>query len=281
MNKNFSDYNWIINKINDSIIVFFSKPINQRPHIFHLKKIIHEGYHIGYGAPIYGKYWLSETDIYETGFKESFPVPRIDSIIPKEIKRSDLKGYNLYIVIDSATRNAIRNIPNIGQYFGFRSLGMVNLLDELTAYYHNMKIYNKTFNYLKEKKLFTNDSIALYFMIESEVVSSTSFMEYYVLKYIEYAKINYPTLYQDYIKNKNFTTMFNLIHKENETTVGNYYKYKAEILKLKPKLKNKYNSNAVNDPFNKDFTWILPDESISLGQKLLKGELKKYPWIKP
>jgi hypothetical protein len=75
--------------------------------------------------------------------------------------------------------------------------------------------------------------------------------------------------------------MFNLIHKENETTVDNYYKYKAEIFKLKPKLKNKYNSNAINDPFIKTFTWILPDESISLGQKLLKAELKKYTLIKP
>jgi hypothetical protein len=270
-------------KITDSIVVFYSRPLNRKPHIFHLKEIIHEGYHIGYGGgvPIFGKYWLSETDIYETGFKESFPVPRIDSIIPKEIKRSDLKGYNLYVVIDSATRNAIRNIPNVGQYFGFRSLGMINLLDELTAYYHNMKIYNRTYDYLKKKNMFNKDSIALHFLIESEVVASTSFMEYYVLKYIEYAKINYPDLYKEYTSNKNFITMFNVIHKENEKTISNYYNYKAEILKLKPKLKNKYNSQMIDDPFNKGFKWILPDESIIFGHKLLKGELNKYNWIVP
>ncbi len=75
--------------------------------------------------------------------------------------------------------------------------------------------------------------------------------------------------------------MFNLIHRENEKTISNYYKYKAEILKLKPKLKNKYNSQMIDDPFLKGFKWILPDESIIFGEKLLKAEVKKYPWIKP
>jgi hypothetical protein len=108
-------------------------------------------------------------------------------------------------------------------------LGIYGLLDELNAYYHGTKTVIDLYSYYRDKINSGTDCWIAFMDEVNAVYFAYPEFKFFIFKYVQYAKSNYPKQYQEIIKNKELINAFGAIDKNFAQLIDEYFKLKEEI----------------------------------------------------
>ena len=156
-----------------------------------------------------------------------FPSIEINSMIPSEMKTF---RYDTYIEGNSSTQDE----------------GIIGLLDEFNAYYHDSKF---TFDMFELYKLiYPNDYLNMWVMeLQSEMTAFFEF-DYWIKEYLLFAKENYPKLFVEIMEKSQAFKIYKKIYFNYSALLSDYSK-KVSI--EKNNIEYRYSSEFWIDDYNK------------------------------
>lgn len=154
----------------------------------------------------YSAFFLTKDEIYLVKHSEVFTSNKLKSGIPKALRTF---RFNPYI------------IPKDNN-LGSQVQGIYGLMDEWNAYYHGTKTAYDLFEYYQQK---ANDDNKIYLEHVSNL-AGTYFayyeFKYYILKYLELAKTDYPAIYSDIMANDNLRKVYTAIDTRFNALLGQF-----------------------------------------------------------
>jgi hypothetical protein len=113
-----------------------------------------------------------------------------------------------------------------------KSDGVYGLLDEYNAYYHGNKAAFDLYPYYRDKMNEGPEKWHKYFAGINGSFSANMEFKFFIIRYLQYAKTNYPKIYRGIIQNKDFIAAFRAIEKNHEELVRDYFRVKEEIYEI-------------------------------------------------
>lgn len=149
-----------------------------------------------------------------------FPSKEIAQIIPKELRTFRFSTY-----VSPSQKSQ-----------GTQVEGIYGLLDELNAYYQGLKNSMNLYDYyVKETKQTPTDWFNFFAEIDATYYAYTEF-KFYILKYLQWAQKNHPSVYRDIVNNKSFKAAYKAIDQGFGESIAQYFALRKKILE---QLKNK------------------------------------------
>lgn len=171
----------------------------------------------GKSIPGYDAYYIGNETNITVKITPIFNTTEIIGSIPESLRTFRFKTY----VSDESDKN-IRS----------KTAGVYGLLDEYHAYYHGNKAAFDLYPYYRDKMPETPEKWHNYFYGVNGTFAASMEFEFYILKYLQYAKANYPKIYRDILRNKDFCAAFFAI-KQNHAQLGkDYFQVKEEIFEM-------------------------------------------------
>ncbi len=151
------------------------------------------------------KVLVKQTDVFFTS--------EIRDIIPEHLHTLRYKTY-------------IESNPDLECEFN----GVYGLLNEFNAYYQGTKASVDLYHfYLQKEDITANDWLLFMESINASYVSYLEF-KYYILKYLQFAKVVDEQVYLDIIHNENFKKVFNHIDVNFSKLISDYFELKQNLL---------------------------------------------------
>lgn len=210
MSREQSPSEWLNERTEEGIIESLNTVVHETMHGFTsryayvmLEKDPVDGYKFG---DSYSAFYLDKDEIYLVKHSEVFTSNKLKSQIPKALRTF---RFNPYI------------IPRDNN-LGSQVQGIYGLMDEWNAYYHGTKTAYDLFEYYRQK---ANDNNKVYLEHVSNL-AGTYFayyeFKYYILKYLELAKSDYPSIYQGIMANDNLRKAYTSIDKHFSALLGQF-----------------------------------------------------------
>jgi len=146
------------------------------------------------GGVIQNKFYLGAGKTVTVKYTNVFKSKEMASTIPENLRTF---RYNTYI-------------GGADDYLAANGLGVYGLLDEFAAYYHGTRTAVELFDYCMTFEQ-TPDLWFNYISSVSGDYFAYAEFRFYILKYLMYAKQNYPDIYKNIMANKEFKQVFNTI----------------------------------------------------------------------
>ncbi|MCE7996653.1 MAG: hypothetical protein HEP71_32105 [Roseivirga sp.] len=154
----------------------------------------------------YSAFFLDKDDIYLVKHTEVFTSNKLKQKIPKALRTFRFNPY----------------ITPKDNNLGSQIQGIYGLMDEWNAYYHGTKTAYDLFEYYKDK---ANDNNKVYLEHVSNL-AGTYFayyeFKYYILKYLELAKSDYPDVYKGIMANTNLRKAYTDIDNHFSALLGQF-----------------------------------------------------------
>ena len=190
-------------------------------------------------------FYITDEIDYVSVFKgEVFPSSELDKVIPKSLITF---RYDTYITGSSSTQGE----------------GIIGLLNEFNAYYHDSKF---TFDMLPiYKTIFPDDYLMEWVMDLQSVMTAFYEFDFWIKEYILHAKVNFQSLYFEIMKKDSAFKIYKDIHKNYNNLIS---KYSAAVKLEKMKMEYTYDTEFWEDDY---FRLInrLSEKKYSFIEKLL------------
>ena len=171
----------------------------------------------GKSIPGYDAYYIGNETNITVKKTPTFNTTEIIGSIPEPLRTFRFKTY----VSDESDKN-IRS----------KTAGVYGLLDEYHAYYHGTKAAFDLYPYYRDKMPESPEKWHNYFYGVNGSFAASMEFEFYILKYLQYAKANYPKIYRDILHNKDFCAAFFAIKKNHAQLAEDYFRVKEEIFEM-------------------------------------------------
>ena len=153
----------------------------------------------------YSAFYMSKNEIYLVKHTEVFTSNVLKKRIPKELRTFRFNPY----------------IAPKDNHLGSQVQGIYGLMDEWNAYYHGTKTAYDLFGYYRSKALDKDQKVYLEHVSN---LAGTYFayyeFKYYILKYLEVAKANYPKVYADIMANESLRKVYGAIDEQFNSLLG-------------------------------------------------------------
>ena len=171
-------------------------------------------------------FYITDEIDYVSVFKgEVFPSSELDKVIPKSLITF---RYDTYITGNSSTQDE----------------GIIGLLNEFNAYYHDSKF---TFDMLPiYKTIFPDDYLMEWVMDLQSVMTAFYEFDFWIKEYILHAKLNFQSLYFEIMKKDSAFKIYKDIHKNYNNLIS---KYSAAVKLEKMKMEYTYNTEFWEDDY--------------------------------
>ncbi len=171
----------------------------------------------GKSLPNYDAYYIGNETNITVKKTPIFNTTEIMGSIPESLRTFRFKTY----VSDSSDKN-IRS----------KTHGVYGLLDEYHAYYHGNKAAFDLYPYYRDKMTESPEKWHNYlYGVNSSFAANMEF-KFFIIKYLQYAKANYPKFYRAILRNKNFCAAFWAIEKNHAQLARDYFNVKEEIFEM-------------------------------------------------
>lgn len=152
---------------------------------------------------------------------ESFPAYEMARAIPKHLQQERFK-----IFIDT------KNLAMLPQKMGF-----VGLLDEWNAFYHQTLAAYESKEYYERESFHEGKHWEDYFSNYYECYHAYVELKYYILKYLQYAKYNYPKVYEQITEHTTLKTIYKEIDNRFKELLRSFDTYKPLVMNFLQKKK--------------------------------------------
>jgi hypothetical protein len=201
----------------------------------------------------YSAFFLDKDQIYLVKHTEVFTSNKLKSEIPKALRTFRYKPY----------------ITPKDNNLGSQIQGIYGLMDEWNAYYHGTKTAYDLFDYYKEKA--SNDKKVYLEHVSNLAGTYFAYYEfkYYILKYLELAKKDYPETYEDILANTHLREAYTAID-------TNFSKLLAQFEERLDTIENLVTSDNYTSVHREDGYYFIGSNGVGLFSKeaeLLKEEL--------
>ena len=171
-------------------------------------------------------FYIADEIDYVSVFKgEVFPSSELDKVIPKSLITF---RYDTYITGSSSTQGE----------------GIIGLLNEFNAYYHDSKF---TFDMLPiYKTMFPDDYLMEWVMDLQSVMTAFYEFDFWIKEYILHAKLNFQSLYFEIMKKDSAFKIYKDIHKNYNNLIS---KYSAAVKLEKMKMEYTYDTEFWEDDY--------------------------------
>ena len=171
-------------------------------------------------------FYITDDIDYVSVFKgEVFPSSELDKVIPKSLITF---RYDTYITGSSSTQGE----------------GIIGLLNEFNAYYHDSKF---TFDMLPiYKTIFPDDYLMEWVMDLQSVMTAFYEFDFWIKEYILHAKLNFQSLYFEIMKKDSAFKIYKDIHKNYNNLIS---KYSAAVKLEKMKMEYTYDTEFWEDDY--------------------------------
>lgn len=171
-------------------------------------------------------FYITDDIDYVSVFKgEVFPSSELDKVIPKSLITF---RYDTYITGSSSTQGE----------------GIIGLLNEFNAYYHDSKF---TFDMLPiYKTIFPDDYLMEWVMDLQSVMTAFYEFDFWIKEYILHAKVNFQSLYFEIMKKDSAFKIYKDIHKNYNNLIS---KYSAAVKLEKMKMEYTYDTEFWEDDY--------------------------------
>ena len=190
-------------------------------------------------------FYITDEIDYVSVFKgEVFPSSELDKVIPKSLITF---RYDTYITGSSSTQGE----------------GIIGLLNEFNAYYHDSKF---TFDMLPIYKTIFPDNYLMEWVMDLQSVMTAFYeFDFWIKEYILHAKLNFQSLYFEIMKKDSAFKIYKDIHKNYNNLIS---KYSAVVKLEKMKMEYTYDTEFWEDDY---FRLInrLSEKKYSFIEKLL------------
>lgn len=196
----------------------FIRWFNSGDFLSDLATAVHEECHaystISYlkGGVRQSKFYLGNGKTVTIKYTDVFKSKEMASTIPQDLRTFRFDTY----------------IDNADPYLGANSLGVYGLLDEFTAYYFGTRTACELYDYYMTLDQ-TPDTWFDYISNVSGQYFAYGEFRFYILKYLMYAKKNYPAVYEAIMENKEFKQVFSTIDKEYARVINDFFDKKKKI----------------------------------------------------
>lgn len=192
-------------------------------HLDDIATVVHEGWHSYQSA--HSSYYdtavrfiINDTLAFSVKNFSTFPSSKISSIVPAAVRKSIFR-YEDYVNAKS-------------KYHVTQQFGILGLLEESVAYRQSFYTDISLFNYYSDRYGWKDPApwiswlgnIASYRYAHSE-------FDLFISWYLQYAKLKYPQVYQDIIKNSGLKALFRYLEKENTRLTDLYNQYRQKIIR--------------------------------------------------
>ena len=171
-------------------------------------------------------FYITDDIDYVSVFKgEVFPSSELDKVIPKSLITF---RYDTYITGSSSTQGE----------------GIIGLLNEFNAYYHDSKF---TFDMLPiYKTIFPDDYLMEWVMDLQSVMTAFYEFDFWIKEYILHAKLNFQSLYLEIMKKDSAFKIYKDIHNNYNYLISKY----SDAVKLeKMKMEYTYDTEFWEDDY--------------------------------
>ena len=171
-------------------------------------------------------FYITDDIDYVSVFKgEVFPSSELDKVIPKSLITF---RYDTYITGNSSTQDE----------------GIIGLLNEFNAYYHDSKF---TFDMLPiYKTIFPDDYLMEWVMDLQSVMTAFYEFDFWIKEYILHAKLNFQSLYFEIMKKDSAFKIYKDIHNNYNYLISKY----SDAVKLeKMKMEYTYDTEFWEDDY--------------------------------
>lgn len=171
-------------------------------------------------------FYITDEIDYVSVFKgEVFPSSELDKVIPKSLITF---RYDTYITGSSSTQGE----------------GIIGLLNEFNAYYHDSKF---TFDMLPiYKTIFGDDYLMEWVMDLQSVMTAFYEFDFWIKEYILHAKLNFQSLYFEIMKKDSAFKIYKDIHNNYNNLISKY----SDAVKLeKMKMEYTYDTEFWEDDY--------------------------------
>ncbi len=160
----------------------------------------------------YHSYYIGDNTSMLVKRTETFESAKIADSIPERLRTFRFKTY----IAGS-------------KYNSTQSYGIYGLLNEFNAYYHGNRAAYDMYPYYRDKISGGPGKWHGYFSGVNRSLSAYMEFKYYILKYLQYAKINYPAVYKGIIENREFSSAFIATDEKHAELVTDYFIRKESI----------------------------------------------------
>lgn len=175
---------------------------------------------LGQAAPGYNAYYIGNNTNILVKRTPVFNTGEIAASIPEHLRTFRFK---LYVSPES---------DGGSKSIGSKYFGIYGLLDEFNAYYHGNKAAFDFYPYYRDQMKTARTKWHDYLWGVNCSFAANMEFKFFILKYLQYAKTNYPEIYRGIIGNKDFKKAFWAINKNHEELTTEYFRLKEEIYDL-------------------------------------------------
>lgn len=194
-----------------------------RTFLHDVSTVVHEGWHSYQAAhsSYYDtaiRYYINDTLAFSVRNFKTFPSAKISSIVPAATRKNIFR-YEDYVNAKS-------------KYHVTQQYGILGLLEEAAAYRQSFYTDISLFNYYNDNYGWKDPAPWLDWLggIGSYRYAHAEF-SLFIAWYLQYAKIKYPQVYQDIIKNAGLKKLFQYLENENQRLTSLYDQYRGSIIK--------------------------------------------------
>ncbi len=145
---------------------------------------------------------------------ETFPTKKIVDSIPSKLKTLRFETY----------------IDTNEELLGAQKNGVYGLLEEWNAYYHGTKTSYLSYDYYRNKNNDSPADLLEYMQSFDGTFFAHAEFKFYILKYLLFARINYPLVFKKIMDNKSFRQAYKAINNDFGELIKQYEKRRNGIL---------------------------------------------------
>ena len=213
----------IIHQYPPSTIDFLAKGDSISEYIFSLPLVIHEAYHsfghVKQTSDLNKRdYRINDTLTISITAINSFPSIELNEIVSVN-ERESIFRYSTYINTKDTNHDTQKN-------------GFLGLLEEFNAYYQEFKTYIALNGFIKDKYGYSDPSLWQNYLCDlGSVRYSLDEFQIFISYYIQFAQLEYPSIYDEILSDSNIKTLFTFISDENVRLKNEYQIIREETLK--------------------------------------------------
>jgi hypothetical protein len=226
----------------------------------------HKAAEVFRGSPVKSKLNAYDYDTYYLPGQPDFLVKRGKVFITREMAAGipeSLRTFRFKSYVD--TDNS---------HLSSQCFGVYGLLNEFHAYYHDTKTAVDLYPYYRDQIAPGVKRWDGFFTSVDSTFFAYGEFKFFILKYLQYAKANYPEIYQGIIDNKAFVEAFLTIDQEFAQLISDYFQLKEAIFES---LRKEDYTVTEDDQF-----WYIGNSNMKIGHSnhrapynLLTTELAK------
>lgn len=167
------------------------------------------------GGARQSRFYLGDGKTVAVKHTDVFKTKEMASTIPQDLRTFRFDTY----------------IGNADDYLAANSLGVYGLLDEFTAYYYGTRTACELYDYYMTLDQTPDNWFDYISNVSGQYFAHAEF-RFYILKYLMYAKQNYPNIYKDIMANKEFKQVFNTIDVKFAQIIDEFFNKKQQIAAL-------------------------------------------------